>query len=147
MNRTAELAFPALLLVVVTGLVAGGYLLFDYSPRVIGFPFLAALIMGGLCLSQIASVLSGREQPRSRDEPEPEPMTAASVVWVFALAVFVFGLGFVVGPAAYLLIYLRATGSSWRLSVAVSAVSVAVTWGFFIKLMRVPLPVEPLWWP
>jgi hypothetical protein len=145
MNRTAELAFPALLLVTVAGLVAGGYFLFDYSARVIGFPFFAALVMGGLCLVQIAAVWSGRVTERA--DAELEPITSASVAWVFALAVVVFALGFVFGPAAYLLAYLRATGSSWRLSIIISAASMVVTWGFFIKLMRVLLPIEPLWWP
>jgi hypothetical protein len=147
MNRTAELAFPALLLAVVAGLVAGGFFLFDYSWRVISFPFLAALVMGGLCVAQIASAWSGREQPRGAYDSDLEPITTASVAWVFALAVFVFALGFVFGSAAYLLAYLRANGSSWRLSVVISAVSIVVTWGFFIRLMRVPLPIEPLWWP
>lgn len=145
MTRTAEIAFPALLLAIVTGLVAGGFLLFDYSPRVILFPALAALIMGGLCVVQIAATRSGRA--RAEHDQDLEPITAGSVAWVFALAAFVFGLGFVFGPAAYLLAYLRANGSSWRLSIIVSALSIVVTWGFFIKLMRVLLPIEPLWWP
>ena len=147
MTRTAEIAFPALLLAVVTALVAGGFLLFDYSPRVILFPALAALMMGGLCLAQIAATWSGRAQARDEKELELEPITTSSVAWVFALAAFVFGLGFVFGPAAYLLAYLRANGSSWRLSIIVAALSIVVTWGFFIKLMRVLLPIEPLWWP
>ena len=145
MNRAAEIAFPAVLLAIVTALVAGGFFLFDYSWRVISFPFLAAVVMGGLCLAQIAAVWSGRAQPRGR--VEPEPVTGASVVWVFAMAGFILAFGFVFGSAAYLLAYLRANGSSWLLSLSVSAVSVVVTWGFFIRLMRVPLPLEPLWWP
>lgn len=146
MTRVAETAFPALLLALVTALVGGGFFLFDYSPRVILFPFLAALAVGGLCLAQIAAVRSGRVPPLVGDEPDAEPLTASSVIWVFALAAFVFALGFVFGPAAYLLAYLRATGSSWRLSIVISALSVVVTWGFFIKLVRVLLPLEPLWW-
>jgi hypothetical protein len=145
MNRTAEIAFPAGLAALAAALIAGGFLIADYSWRVIGFPLLAGGVMAALCLVQIAAV--GR---RRLDEPAAEeglePITAASVAWVFALAVFVFALGFVAGPAAYLLAYLRANGSSWRLSLIISALSIAVTWGFFIKLMRVLLPVEPLWW-
>jgi hypothetical protein len=147
MNRTAELGFPALLIAVVAALILGGFFIADYSWRVLGFPVLAAAVMGALCVAQIAGVLGGRQPERAADEPEPDPITAGSVAWVFALAGFLFAFGFVFGPAAYLLVYLRATGSSWRLSVIVSAASILVTWGFFIKLMRVLLPIEPLWWP
>jgi hypothetical protein len=147
MNRAAEIAFPALLLVIVGGLVVGGFFVAGHSWRVMGFPFLAFAAMAALCLMQIASAWSGALPARAGDEPEVEPITLGSVVWVFALAGFIFAFGFVFGPAAYLLAYLRANGSSWRLSVIVSLVSIVVTWGFFIKLMRVLLPIEPLWWP
>jgi hypothetical protein len=64
---------------------------------------------------------------------------------MFALALFLFGLGFVAGPAAYLLICLRANGFSWGLSASVAVASLAVTWGLFIKTMGILLPVAPLW--
>jgi hypothetical protein len=71
--------------------------------------------------------------------------TFSSVVWIFALAPFLYGLGFVLGPACYLLIYLRAKRFSWQFCFAVAAASVVITWGFFIKTIGILLPVVPLW--
>jgi uncharacterized membrane protein (UPF0136 family) len=59
---------------------------------------------------------------------------------------FVIAFGFVFGSALYLLAYLLANGTSWRLSAIIASASLLVTWGLFIRLMRVPMPVEPLWW-
>jgi hypothetical protein len=73
-------------------------------------------------------------------------LTAASLAWVFALVVFVAAFGFVFGPAAYLLAYLRAHGFSWALSLTIAAGSIIVTWGLFIKFLQVLLPIEPFWW-
>jgi hypothetical protein len=95
---------------------------------------------------QIGTILAGRGAPLAEiDEPQ-EPVTPLSLAWIFAPVLFLYTLGFVFGSAAYLLAYLRANGSSWRLSVAVSAASLLLTWGLFIKVLRVLLPIEPLWW-
>ena len=151
MNR-AEAIFPGLLLVGVAALVAGGILLADYSWRVIGFPFGAAVVVCGLCLVVLATTLTGNTAlpagPEVSSQPSDmpaEPLTIASLAWVFVLALFLYGLGFVFGPAAYLLLYLRAHGSSWLMSISIAAGSLVVTWGFFIKILRVLLPLQPLW--
>jgi hypothetical protein len=100
-----------------------------------------------LCLVDIFMTWRGREpKPPVSDSPL-EPLSWASILWAFAMVPFVVGLGFVFGSAAYLLAYLLANGTSWRLSAAIAAGSVLVTWGLFINVMRVPMPVEPLWWP
>jgi hypothetical protein len=147
MNR-AEAIFPGLLLVGVAALVAGGIFLAGYSWKVIAFPFGAAAIVCGLCLFLLATMLAGRRAPAIPGEAgsQPsDPLTKASLAWVFVLALFLYGLGFVFGPAAYLLLYLRVNGSSWLLSVAIAAGSLLVTWGLFIKALRVLLPIQPLW--
>ncbi len=146
MNR-AEIIFPSVLVAIVAALLAAGLFVYKYSWTVIGFPLGAGAFVCLLCLLDIALTLNGRRpKPPASDTPL-EPLSWQSVVWAFAIVPFVVGLGFVVGPAAYLLAYLRANGASWRLTSAIAAVSVLVTWGLFIKLMRVPMPIEPLWWP
>jgi hypothetical protein len=148
-----EAIFPAVLAVGVAALVGGGIFLAGYSWKVIAFPFGAAVIVCGLCLVQIAVVLTGAAvpQPAAAEtsalpaDAAPESLTPASLIWVFILALFLYGLGFVFGPAAYLLLYLRANGSSWLMSVAISASSLVITWGLFIKALRVLLPIQPLW--
>jgi Tripartite tricarboxylate transporter TctB family len=150
MNR-AEAIFPAVIVTGVVALVAGGIFLAQYSWKVIAFPFGAAVIICALCLFLLATMLIGRTaQPISEASAQPsdmptEPLTMASLAWLFALALFLAGLGFVFGPAAYLLAYLRAHGSSWLLSTAIAAGSLLVTWGLFIKVLRVLLPLQPLW--
>ena len=139
-----EIAFPSILFVVVAALVAGGFAA-GYSWTVIAFPLGAAIIVCGLSAVQVYWAIAGDPgRPSSEDERLP-PLRVASLAWVFVLAIFVYGLGFVFGPAAYLLAYLRAHGSSWTLSIAVALGSLAVTWGLFIKFLQVPLPLEPLW--
>jgi Tripartite tricarboxylate transporter TctB family len=150
-TRAAEAIFPGVILTGVAALVAGGIVLAGYSWNVIAFPFGAAVLICGLCLFLLATLLLGRNTQPVDETPLPpsdvptEPLTLASLAWVFVLALFLYGLGFVFGPAAYLLIYLRVHGSSWLLSIAVAAASLLVTWGLFIKVLRVLLPMQPLW--
>ncbi len=143
----AEVIFPSLLFAVVASLLAAGFFVFHHSWTVIAFPFGAGLVVCALCLVDIAMSLSGRRAAPSATDMPLETLSPSSLIWAFALALFVYALGFVFGPAAYLLAYLRATGSSWRLSVGVAAASLLVTWVLFIKLLRILLPFEPLWWP
>lgn len=140
----AEILFPSILFVIIAGLLATGWFILGYSLTVIAFPLGAGTVMCALCVVQVAAVLTGRQASVVDEEPL-EPLTISGLAWVFALALFVFGLGFVVGPAVYLLTCLRANGSSWSLSLVIAAGSVAVTWGLFIKFLLVPLPIEPLW--
>jgi hypothetical protein len=147
--RRGEAILPTVLAIVVAALVAGGIFLAGYSWKVIAFPFGAAVIVCGLCLMQIATTLSGTRTVAAESSPAAdvplEPLTPASLIWVFVLVLFLAGLGFVFGPAAYLLLYLRANGSSWLMSAAIAASSLLVTWGLFIKMLRVLLPLQPLW--
>jgi hypothetical protein len=143
----AQIIFPCVLLAIVAALLAAGLFVYRYSWTVIGFPLGAGLFVCVFCLADIAMTWRGREpRPPASDSPL-EPLSWASVLWAFAMVPFVVGLGFVFGSAAYLLAYLRANGASWRLSAIIAAASLLVTWGLFIKVMRVPMPVPPLWWP
>ncbi len=140
-----EALFPSLLFIIVTGLLVAGFTVLGYSWPVIAFPFGAGAIMCALCAVEVVRTIAGHRPRTLPEEEELEPLTWSSVAWVFALGGFVYGLGFVFGPAAYLLVYLRANGSSWRLSLAIAAASLPVTWGLFIKVLRVLLPIQPLW--
>jgi hypothetical protein len=139
-----EILFPAALFVVVAALIAGGFAA-GYSWTVIAFPLGAAIMICGLSALQVYWALAGDAGPASADDQRLPPLATESLVWTFALAVFVYALGFVFGPAAYLLAYLRTHGSSWPLSAIIAAGSIVVTWGLFIKFLQVLLPIEPLW--
>ena len=145
----AELIFPAIIFVVVAAFVGGGYFIGEYAWGVIAFPLAAAVLTCGLCAIEIARVLSGTRASRRGAPPIDDtalPMSLSSAAWMFVLLIFLYALGFVAGPAAYLLTCLRANGFSWSLSAGVAAASVVVTYALFIHVMSVLLPVMPLWW-
>jgi hypothetical protein len=139
-----EIIFPAVLFLVVAALITGGFA-FGYSWTVIAFPLGAAIVVCALSALQTWWAIAGNVHPPPAEEEPLPPLTGASLAWVFALGLFVYLLGFVFGPAAYLLAYLRAHGSSWAVSGAIAAGSIVFTWGLFIKFLQVLLPIEPFW--
>lgn len=141
-----EAILPALLLVGTAALLIGGFAA-DYPWTAIVFPLAAGVAVCLFCAVELVAIRERRSAtvPAAPDDGATPPLSPASLAWMFALAVFLYGLGFVVGPAAYLLVCLRANGSSWQLSAGVAVASLAVTWGLFIKTMGVLLPVMPLW--
>jgi hypothetical protein len=144
----AEVIFPALILALTAAFLALGNFVYEYSWTSFAFPLAVGGVLCALCAAVIASALAGpRVAVPAQGPDEPMPFSLASLAWMFALALFLFGLGFVAGTAAYLLVCLRGNGFSWRLSAAVAAGSLLVTWGLFIRVMGILLPVWPLWWP
>ena len=139
----AAIVFPALILLVVGGLSI--YAVFTFTWTALQFPLGTGVLLCALCVAELAATLAGRQAQVTLDAERAGPMSRASVFWIFALAVFLFGLGFVAGPACYLLIFLRANRFSWVFSASIAAASVAVTWGFFIKIIGILLPIAPLW--
>ena len=139
----AAIVFPTLILLVVGGLSIYAAMTFTWTA--LQFPLGAGVLLCALCAGEIAATLSGRQAQVTLDAERAGPLSRPSVFWIFALAVFLFGLGFVAGPACYLLIYLRANRFSWVFSASIAAGSVVVTWGFFIKIIGILLPVMPMW--
>ena len=146
MMSRAQIIFPCLIFAGVAALLAAGLFVYHYSWTVIGFPLGAGLFVCLMCAVDIAMSLTGREPKPAANEEPLEPLSLTAVAWAFALVPFVIAFGFVFGPALYLLAYLLFNGSSWRIAAVISTASLLVTWGVFIKLMRVPMPIEPLWW-
>ena len=141
----AELAFPSIIFALVAAFAVGGIVIGEYPWGVIVFPFGAATVVCILCAIEIVRVVKGKAAPETQPEQTDDEISLKALGWLFALAPFLYGLGFVFGPAAYLLACLWANGVSWRLSIPIAAASLLVTWGLFIKLMSVLLPVAPLW--
>ena len=147
MTARLQIVFPLLLFTIVAALLASGFFIYRYSWTVIGFPLGAGLFFSAMCVIDIVMTLTGRAPARPSTEAALEPLTWAALLWAFALMPFVYVFGFVFGSALYLLAYMLANGFSFRLSAIIATASLAVTWGLFIKIMRVPMPLEPLWWP
>jgi hypothetical protein len=146
MNR-AEVVFPALIFATAALLLLTGYFVLHYSWAVLAFPVLSGVTLCALCLLDIGMTLMPRAGRPSATRARAEPISITGLAWALSLLLFVYALGFVFGPAAYLLIYLLTHGSSWRFSVVVAAASLLVTWGLFIKVLHILLPMYPLWWP
>lgn len=147
--RRGALLFPALILVAVSLLLIVGLFVLEYSWTAIAFPLVAGVLLCGLCVLEMTRVLARRAGTVPAERVESDQLaphhSLSSIAWMFALAVFLYGLGFVFGPAAYLITCLRANGFSWRLSVGVAVASMLFTWGLFIKVMGILLPIQPLW--
>lgn len=144
MSRAAAV-LPALLFAAVAALLGAGFLLLDYPAGVLVFPAGIGGLLCALCAIEVARALrGGRAAPAA---PALEPSWLRALAWMFALGAFLLLLGFVLGPAAYLLACLRANGFSWRLAACVGGASVALTWGVFIGVLGIPLPVVPPWLP
>ena len=147
--RRGALLFPALILVAVSLLLIVGLFVLEYSWTAIAFPLVAGGLLCGLCVLEMTRVLARRAATVPAERVESDQLaphhSLSSIAWMFALAVFLYGLGFVFGPAAYLITCLRANGFSWRLSVGVAVASLLFTWGLFVKVMGILLPIQPLW--
>jgi len=143
LNRRG-VVFPALILAFTTVMLAIGYFHYHYSWTAFAFPLAAGLAVFLLCAFEIAALLRARGAG-APGAAVPPSLSLSGIAWLFALAAFLFGFGFVFGAALYLLVCLKANGFSWRLSIGTAAVSLLVTWGLFIHVLRVQLPVPPSW--
>ena len=138
--------FPALFFVATIALLALGYFYYGYPWVTFAFPFGAGLALCGLCALEMAKTLakSTESGPAIEDEPDVS-MSWPALGWLLALLLFLYGFGFVYGSAAYLLVCLLGNGFSWKIAVGSALVALVVTWGLFIKILGVLLPLQPLW--
>ncbi len=139
----ATIIFPALILLAVGGLTI--YAAFTFTWTALQFPLGAGVLLCLLCVGELVATFTGRQAEVALDAERAGPLSWPSLVWIFLLGGFLFALGFVAGPALYLLIFLRANRFSWGFAASVAAGSVLVTWGLFIKVIGILLPVGPLW--
>jgi hypothetical protein len=147
-----ELLFPAAIAAVVVVLLALGYYYYEYGWTTFAFPLGVGAVLCVLCAIEIAGVLRGRRAATAHagsdidsTDTEQERLSLPAVGWMFALVVFLYAFGFVFGAAIYLLMCLRLNGFSWTASAIVALGSMLVTWGLFIKILDILLPVWPLW--
>jgi hypothetical protein len=144
--KRGEFLFPALIFLITGVLLLVGAFYYEYARIVFMFPLATGLALCALCLNEIVAVLKGqtRTAPQIDDEPDVS-MSWTALGWMLSLLIFLYGFGFVFGMAAYLLLCLLGNGFSWKISVGVAAASLLLTWGVFIKILGVLLPIQPLW--
>jgi Tripartite tricarboxylate transporter TctB family len=144
--RRGEFLFPAAIFLVTAVLLLLGGFYYHYARIVFMFPLAAGLGLCALCLNEIVAVLKGRARTAPQIEDEPDvSMSWTALGWMLSLLIFLYGFGFVFGIAAYLLLCLLGNGFSWKIAVGAAAVALLVTWGVFIKILGVLLPIQPLW--
>ena len=143
--KLGEIILPALILAGVAALLAVGYFYYAYSWTAFAFPLGAGLVLCLLCAVEVTGLLRARAMTVPPVDGQSPPLSISSIAWMFALSVFLYALGFVFGPAAYLLICLRANGFSWKLSAGSAVVMPVMIWALFIKAMGIQLPIWPLW--
>jgi len=144
--RRGEFLFPAAIFLATGVLLLLGGFYYQYARIVFMFPLATGLALCALCLNEIVAVLQGRARtaPQIDDEPDVS-MSWTALGWMLSLLIFLYGFGFVFGIAAYLLLGLRGNGFSWKLSVGIAAAALLLTWGVFVKILGVLLPMQPLW--
>ena len=140
--RRGDAVFPGLVLAFAATVLAIGYFHYHYTWTAFGFPFAAGAALCLLCALEMRNVISRRGAPAADTAPTLSP---GAMAWLFALAAFLYGLGFVFGTALYLLVCLRGNGFTWRLAALTALASLPLTWGLFIKVLGVQLPLQPLW--
>ena len=153
---------PALLTVIAAAVPAIGYFAYGYDMKVLGFPLgigLFAVAMGvlsvraewrGLWLHETkSSIDSETGQLNAFDEAEgllENRDTWIQVGWIVLFAVAAWALGFLLGPSLMLALYLLWDGRGLRAAVPAALLMAAVVWLMSTSLIRVPLPLLPLFW-
>jgi len=144
--KRAEFLFPAAIFVATAVLLLLGAFYYHYARIVFMFPLATGVALCALCINVMVGAFQGRAltEPQIEDEPEL-PMSWVGLAWLLVLLLFLYGLGFVYGSAVYLLVCLLGNGFSWKIAVGSAVVALLVTWGLFIHVLGVLLPIEPLW--
>ena len=159
MQRT-EAGFLALLGTFLTVLCLLGLFHYDYSATLMRFPLLAAGVTLAVVLVRLIVLRRGQDHAPGDDtdeaevdhlaqamQPNQRRRSLIGIAVIASILPLVFFLGFPLGVAVFLLWALRCNGESWALALIVSVVSLLLTYGLFLRVLWVPLPVYPVWWP
>jgi hypothetical protein len=141
-----EFLFPALIFAMTAILLLLGVFYYHYSTGVLAFPLGSGLVLCGFCIYAMMTALSGRVETVPVDPDDPQvPLSPVGLLWMFALLPCLYLFGFVFGSALYLLVCLRSNGFSWSISAGIALGGLVATWGLFIKIFGILLPLWPLW--
>jgi hypothetical protein len=152
--RSVEIAFLLLLAGFLAAICATGHFHYGYSAALMLFPLLAA--GATLCIVAIQLIVLTRSPDTAGDamaDRAQAPHTAvgagawARLAALFAVVPFVLLAGYPAGFALYLLVVLRRAGEGWAVSGGLAVASLVVSYGLFARLLGVPLPLAPWWWP
>lgn len=120
-----------------------GWLFYDYGWVVMRFP----LLVGALTISAALPLLLRRRgapvepaPPSDRDRDGSVAAEFSNYLVVACILPAVWILGFVLGPALFLLAFLRWHGTGWGVAAAMAAGTALFVHGVFVKLLQLQLP-------
>ena len=135
-----------------------GLFYYDYSTSLMRIPLLAAGVTLAVVIVHLAMMRWAAGSAAADAELDGKSILIAALAsprrrqaiarlfWIFSVVPLTILLGYPLGLAVYLLSVLKSFGESWVLSLAVAGVSLAFSFGLFVQVLRVPLPVVPPWW-
>ncbi len=133
----------------IAGFLALGEFVYDYSFSVHRFPIIVGLAT--IALAAIAFVRTLVRPAPQGDEEEAASAwpsgTTAALLWLAAALPIVVFLGYLVGPALYLFIYLKLHGEKWLTAAVFAIGALLVIYFGFHELLAVRVPIYPFWWP
>lgn len=120
-----------------------GWLFYDYGWVVMRFPLLVGALTIGAALPLLLRRRGGPVEPAPPSGRDRDGRIAAEFSHYLAVASIlpaVWILGFVLGPALFLLAFLRWHGTGWGLAAAMAAGTALFVHGVFVKLLQLQLP-------
>lgn len=151
--RSAEIAFLLLLAGFLVAICATGHFHYGYSATLMLFPLLAAgTTLFIVAIQLVALARSPDTAGEAMADRAQAPRAAGAGAWarlaaLFAVVPCLLLAGYPAGLALYLLVVLRRAGEGWVVSGGLAAASLLVSYGLFVRLLGVPLPLAPWWWP
>ena len=146
-----ERIFSGVILLFTLTLILSGWLYFEYSWKLLRFPFGVGAAIVLLCLVEL--VVARRE---TEAEPDDELDTEAAgeaclaprdairgIIWVMVAFPTVYLLGYVIGLPLYIFAAVRLRGHGWGISVATALGGLVVVYFGFMVGLGVPLPLLP----
>lgn len=138
--KRGQIIFPLTIAGFVSLLLAAAAMQPSGSWRNLGFPLGVALPLLLACLLQASR---SRHSETNGQDTTAVP-SSSTMAWLLAAPASIAALGFLAGPALFLICYLRWHAMRWSATLG-SAVGIALLhWGL-VQGLRVPLPLGPPW--
>lgn len=157
--KKLEVIFATAIVSFVVFVVGAGALYYNYSATVMRFPYVVGGFIIVLAVWRIFAALAAPPSPatpphgaRADTElsgaPTAQEESAGEILvtglWLVSILPAVWIFGYLAGIPLYLLVYFRAHGERWVISIVLALAALAMTYFAFILLLKVRLPMLPI---